>query len=81
MDKLLDRVCCDATRNNGFNLKEDQFRLDVTKKFFPMRVVRHRFPREAVGAPSWKHSRLRLDGVLSKLIWWNMFQIIVGGLV
>lgn len=32
-DKLLDRVCCDATRNNGFNPKEDQFRLDKGEVF------------------------------------------------
>ncbi|KFW71160.1 hypothetical protein AS28_13214, partial [Pygoscelis adeliae] len=55
---------------NGFILKEGGFRLDIRKKFFTMRVVRHwnRLPREAVDAPSLEVFKARLDGALSNLI-------------
>ncbi|KFR05201.1 hypothetical protein Y956_02415, partial [Nipponia nippon] len=55
---------------NGFKLKEGRFRLDIRKKFFTLRVVRHwkRLPREAVGAPSLEVFKARLDGALSNLV-------------
>ncbi|KFQ95786.1 hypothetical protein Y956_06392, partial [Nipponia nippon] len=55
---------------NGFKLKEGRFRLDIRKKFFTVRVVRHwkRLPREAVDAPSLKVFKARLDGALSNLV-------------
>ena len=64
------RVCSDRTRGNGFKLKEGRFRLDIRKKFFTMRVVKHwnRLPRAAVGAPSLAVFRARLDGALSNLV-------------
>lgn len=31
----------DWKRSNGFELKEGIFRLDITKKFFIVRVVKH----------------------------------------
>ncbi|KFR17327.1 hypothetical protein N306_14652, partial [Opisthocomus hoazin] len=55
---------------NGCKLKEGRFRLDIRKKFFMMRVVRHwhRLPREAVAAPSLAAFKARLDGALSNLV-------------
>ncbi|KFM09393.1 hypothetical protein AS27_03436, partial [Aptenodytes forsteri] len=55
---------------NGFKLKEGGFRLDIRKKFFTMRVVKHwnRLPREAVDAPSLETFKARLDGALSNLV-------------
>jgi len=63
-------VCSDRTRGNGFKLKEGRFRLDIRKKFFTMRVVKHwhRFPREVVDAPSPEVFKARLDGALSNLV-------------
>ncbi|KFQ92187.1 hypothetical protein Y956_00140, partial [Nipponia nippon] len=55
---------------NGYKLKEGRFRLDIRKKFFTMRVVRHwnRVPREVVDALSLEVFKARLDGALSNLV-------------
>ena len=67
---LFIRGCRDRTRSNSFKLKEGRFRLDVRKKFFPVRVGRpwHRLPREAVAAPSLAVFKARLDGALGNLV-------------
>jgi len=69
-EKLFTRACSDRTRGNGSKLTEGRFRLDISKKFFTLRVVRHwhRLPREAVDAPSLEVLKARLDGALSNLV-------------
>jgi len=75
-------MCSDGTRGNGSKLKEGRFRLDIRKKFFTMRVVKHwpRLPREIVDAPSLEMLKARLDGALSNLVWWKMSLLMAGGL-
>ena len=74
-------MCSDRTRGDGSKLKDGRFRLDLRKKFFTMRVVKHwpRLPRAAVAAPSLAVFKARLDGSLSNLGWWKMSLLMAGG--
>jgi len=67
-DRLFSRACCDRPR--GFKLKEGRFRLNMRKKFFAVRVVKHwnKLPRGVADAPSLETFKVGLDGPLSKLV-------------
>ena len=73
---------------NGCVTKTKLFRtlmcdiLDIRKKFFTMRVVRHwnSLPREAVDASSLEVFTVRLDGTFSNLIYWKMSLPMAGAL-
>ncbi|KFZ62185.1 hypothetical protein N321_02536, partial [Antrostomus carolinensis] len=55
---------------NGFKLEEGRFRLDMRKKLFPVRVVRHwhKLPREDVDALFLEVFKARLDEALSNVV-------------
>jgi len=57
-------------RRDGFKLEEGRFGLDVRKKSFTMRMVRHwnRLLRDAVDALSLETFMVRLDQALGSLI-------------
>ena len=69
-DRLFSRVCADRTRGNGFKHKEGRFKLDMRKKSFTVRVVKHwnRLPRDVVDAPFLETFKDRLNQTLRNLV-------------
>jgi len=75
-------ACFYRTRCNGFKLRKGRFRLDVRRKLFTRRVLKHwhRLPREVTDTPSLETFKVRLDRALSHLIWLKMYLLTAGGL-
>ena len=59
-----------ARSGTSINLELDRFRLNIRKKFFTVRVIRHwnRLLSEVVDALSLEAFKARLDGALSNLV-------------
>ena len=61
------RACSNRERRNDFKLEEGRFRLNIRKKFFTVKVVRHwnRLSIKFVNTPSLE---AKMDGAVSNLV-------------
>jgi len=69
-EQLFTKVDSDRTRGNSFKLRHGRFRLDIRRKFFIQRMVKHwnRLPTEVVDAPSLDAFKARLSVALGSLV-------------